>query len=469
MNRNILLALTAAIISFSGTVSAEDRPWPVLPKEGPLLFLPKGMTVSVSGMTSKNGRQAPQDTVVEVKWDDNALTAEFKCEDSSVGTEWAKERDSSKTWKDDSVALLLDLGHKHVYSKNFLSFKLSAGGGLQDSRGVTRDPAYTINCSSSVKTTDKGWTGTITIPWKELGSKPAEGDIWGINFTRIDNPHPYAGSEKMLFLSWVPFKEDFEYLPGFGHILFAASDAQTDSAALTTEISKQHEKVAADSIYPREGFNLLAGGENSGKAENFTTVPKNEKPRQPTTVTANWDDKALELIFDCIDADILGEQQGQDNIKLWKDDSVYVYFDPGHKHTQARDQMMIQVSASGAVFDTKNNQADFNFEGADVKTSRSDKGWQARISIPWKAFGTGKPDGGDVWGINFMRMDQPGKIDFENMQSSSWIPVVDGDVLAVDTWGHLIFGSAEADLKTAGEKISKDHKSRTSAINDHNI
>jgi hypothetical protein len=48
-------------------------------------------------------------------------------------------------------------------------------------------------------------------------------------------------------------------------------------------------------------------------------------------------------------------------------------------------------------------------------------GWTARLRIPWQGLGVSAPAAGDVWGVNFIRMDQPGKADHDRMQMSSWV------------------------------------------------
>jgi hypothetical protein len=45
---------------------------------------------------------------------------------------------------------------------------------------------------------------------------------------------------------------------------------------------------------------------------------------------------------------------------------------------------------------------------------------EVKLNLPFKGLGIKAPKPGDVWGINFSRMDQPGKLDMDLMQNSSW-------------------------------------------------
>jgi hypothetical protein len=57
--------------------------------------------------------------------------------------------------------------------------------------------------------------------------------------------------------------------------------------------------------------------------------------------------------------------------------------------------------------------------------------------------GVSAPAAGDVWGVNFIRMDQPGKVDHDRMQMSSWVKLPMGsDPTTLGRYGHLIFAPA---------------------------
>jgi hypothetical protein len=62
--------------------------------------------------------------------------------------------------------------------------------------------------------------------------------------------------------------------------------------------------------------------------------------------------------------------------------------------------------------------------------------------------------------VNFTRMDQPGKVDHERMQMSSWVPIPMGsDPLTIGRWGHLVFVPAgdEAATEKGRQAVERRH------------
>ncbi len=77
------------------------------------------------------------------------------------------------------------------------------------------------------------------------------------------------------------------------------------------------------------------------------------------------------------------------------------------------------------------------------------------------------PQPGDVCGVNLTRMDQPGKLDYDNMESSSWLALPNGDPATLDRWGHLIFGGGAEGTPAAHlaqQSMAKTHEARWQAI-----
>jgi hypothetical protein len=75
--------------------------------------------------------------------------------------------------------------------------------------------------------------------------------------------------------------------------------------------------------------------------------------------------------------------------------------------------------------------------------------------------GVSAPAAGDVWGVNFTRMDQPGKLDHAAMQMASWVPIPFGnDPTTVDRWGHLLFvpASDPAAIEKGKQAIERGHQ-----------
>ncbi len=466
-------------------VWANEAMPPAAQPGSPVLILPKGTPVTVTGMTGKGGTPATQPTTVTASWDDEGLTVVFDCTDTALVAEWAETRDSDKTWKDDSVAVLLDIGHHHYEADNLIMFKLSVAGGLQDCRGKGRDiyfnvpgvtseitfppvpiPAWRImpptpeqiKAAAPTGVLPNHWRGTIRIPWMGLGMKPKEGDIWGVNFTRIDQPG-------LNFMAWAPFDGNFEEMRSFGHLLFATKDAPSDDKGMARELVRQdHVRSARESV--NEGNILTLSGTQPVNITDFRVIKSGAPAKQATSATLSSSGDKLDIVIDCADTGIVAEQKGHDNVKLWKDDSVYIWLDPGHTHNPSSN-IMVQISASGEWLDQRNGDLKFEIEGMAVTVSRIDTGWRVHVTMPWKGLGMEPPKPGDVWGVNLTRMDQPGKLDYENMESSSWLALPNGDPATLDRWGHIVFGGGTDGTQAANiaqQSMAKTHEARWQAI-----
>ncbi len=202
------------------------------------------------------------------------------------------------------------------------------------------------------------------------------------------------------------------------------------------------------------------------EAGEFKILKSGATPKQQTRAKLRWNDKMLSVSCECVDSAILASQKGRDNIKLWRDDSVYLWLAPAHAHRSKSGHIMIQVSAGGLVLDQRDGKAEFNAEGMQVKVARKAGGWTARIDLPWKALGLNAPKPGDVWGFNLTRMDQPGKVDHKRMVMSSLIASADGNLMRYDRWGHLIFSTDGklAEIAAGKAAMEKSHQVRIDVL-----
>ncbi len=222
---------------------------------------------------------------------------------------------------------------------------------------------------------------------------------------------------------------------------------------------------------PNEGNVLTPDRKQAVRVADFRVVGTGAAPKQATHAAVIWDDESLDVVFDCVDSDIVAEQKGHDNVKLWKDDCVYVWLDPGHTHNAGENLIMVQVSAGGEWCDQRNGDRAFDIEGLSVEVSRTAKGWRAHLRMPWKGLGASCPQTGDVWGLNLARMDQPGRFDSENMECSSLVTIPDGDLAKPDRWGHIVFTDAKggppaggAVLRAARKTMAQMHAARRDSI-----
>lgn len=217
-----------------------------------------------------------------------------------------------------------------------------------------------------------------------------------------------------------------------------------------------------EGVQANAGNTLIVEPEKPAETGGFRVALTGAAPRETTNVAVKADDNGLDVAFTCADKGIVAANTENDHIKLWKDDCVYVWLDPGHSHNVDKKFIMIQVSASGAWHDLKNGDPTFNVDGMKVAVARNDKGWTARLQIPWTGLGEAAPKPGVVWGVNFTRMDHPGSFATSTMEMSSWAAIAyhPGDPTDLLRWGHLLFGGkGDAAAAEAGQKaLDKTHQ-----------
>lgn len=218
-----------------------------------------------------------------------------------------------------------------------------------------------------------------------------------------------------------------------------------------------------ESVTPNSTSILTLDQQAPAKAGGFVvTQTRDQAARQPTEVAVTWDKEALDVAFNCADSGIVATFKDNDNIKLWKDDSVYVWLDPGHTHNGAKKYVMVQLSASGAWHDVVDGNLSNNVAGLKSEVSTTKAGWTARLQIPWKGLGVPAPKAGEVWGVNFTRMDHPGKFDPKTMEMSTWapLPFYPGDPSDMLRWGHLVFGAKDdtAPAEAGRKAMEKTHQ-----------
>jgi hypothetical protein len=176
-------------------------------------------------------------------------------------------------------------------------------------------------------------------------------------------------------------------------------------------------------------------------------------PIEPKTeVKVAWDKDNLYVAFISQDEDVWSSLTKRDQ-QLWTQEVVEIFIDA---NSDKKDYVELQVNPNGTIFDSylpghRQNQNDFNsqmkasvsIDGTLNKRDDVDKSWTAEIAIPWKdTIGrsaekmTFPPKPGDVWRVNFFRMDLPKK---KRQWASAWSAPKRGDFHALDRFGNLIF------------------------------
>jgi hypothetical protein len=269
--------------------------------------------------------------------------------------------------------------------------------------------------------------------------------VWGINLARIDHEgKTYANMKNM---AWAPFEQSFEEINLWGHIVFAESDAKAESDEVKTAMASMqsiHDAILAQTIYPDTNNTVILPKGATVRLSDFVMKVNGERPRLQTAATLSWDTAGLEIVFDCEDDAVFAEKRERDDVKMWRDDCVYVWLDPNHTHNQDGSFIMLQMSASGAIHDVRSGDIKWNLEGLQAEAAATDKGWRGRLLIPWSGLGAKEPQPGDAWGINLTRMDHPGKTDYKLMENTAWIRNALNNDILLDRWGEIIFAVQDA-------------------------
>ena len=171
-----------------------------------------------------------------------------------------------------------------------------------------------------------------------------------------------------------------------------------------------------------------------------------------TRAQVAWDQKNLYIAFECPDTDIFSELKNRDD-KLWLQDAVEVFIDANQ---DGRDYLELQVSPAGVIFDSyfpkhRQGQADFDsglqaavsVQGTLNSRDDQDKRWIVEMALPFKdAKGRGKyplslpPKIGDVWRVNFLRVDVSKGVP---QRAGAWSPPLSGDFHTLSSFGELAF------------------------------
>lgn len=234
------------------------------------------------------------------------------------------------------------------------------------------------------------------------------------------------------------------------------------SSVHSAPISPQAEKVV---VLHQGGAGTVVSG--------FVTL-RNAPIKEATTVRLKWEKDGLRATFDCIDSKIVALDRQRDDAEMWKDDGVELFIDRGHTHNEASVWRHYIVSAAGGIYDESgpvlahfsSGEAsaavrDFTSVGLKTRVARTAAGWSAEMFIPWADLG-GAPRGGEVWGFNAARSNQPaGEY---SCFSPTW-----GSFYNIGQWGHLIFDDGnKRNLARALTALEERHREVT-ALRDREL
>ena len=135
----------------------------------------------------------------------------------------------------------------------------------------------------------------------------------------------------------------------------------------------------------------------------FQVLPKLTRPQTGQRAWLCWDDERLFAAFETwgeVAEDLAAGATTRDG-SVWQDDAFELHLASG-----GTDEPRVQFvgNSVGAVYDARGGDASWN--GAwDYAASRTERGWQAELSITWDSLGLGTPGVGDAWRLLFCHDD----------------------------------------------------------------
>ena len=185
----------------------------------------------------------------------------------------------------------------------------------------------------------------------------------------------------------------------------------------------------------------------------FVSTRNGQKSALHTEARLMWNDKYLFVAFENWDRDIWSSFTEHDD-KLYTQEVVEIFIDP---NGDQKEYIELQVNPNGVIFDSwlpgyRKNQNDWDSDmivavkadGTVNIRNDVDKSWTVEIAIPWKdTVGLSKrkvtlpPNSGDIWRINFFRLDKPTP---KGQQACAWSAPLKGDFHVLDRFGYLRFG-----------------------------
>lgn len=177
----------------------------------------------------------------------------------------------------------------------------------------------------------------------------------------------------------------------------------------------------------------------------LTDTITGEAAVQATQVKTLWNDRWFYVAFACNDNDIRATMQNYNDL-LYEEEVVEVFIDCNREqHTYVE----LEVNPLNALLhyyihnDLKGNLTSYQRVNQTIQTAvRRDDGknyWSAELAIPMKELfqaTSNPPRIGDIWAINFYRIDRPqGK----EPEFSAWSPTGKPNFHIPQKFGQLIF------------------------------
>ena len=132
--------------------------------------------------------------------------------------------------------------------------------------------------------------------------------------------------------------------------------------------------------------------------------------KQKTTARLLWDDNNLYVSYECEDTDITVTHTQHDD-PTYLDDAVEIFINPLPSQTSV--YYGLEMNANAVLYDYVMYQPgghlvkQFDLRDAHLATTRTEKGWNLELSIPWPNFEalSKPPKPGTTWTANINRWD----------------------------------------------------------------
>lgn len=177
-------------------------------------------------------------------------------------------------------------------------------------------------------------------------------------------------------------------------------------------------------------------------ADRFMLIGGEKAPKNVTRALVTYDEKNLYISFRCADNEITAQDHRPDDMNIFGDDCVQVFFHAGEGEPQwfwhltvnaANSRWDALTTANGPL----NAQVNLDWQSA---TTTGEGYWAAEIKVPFASIVppgassglTGAPVG-QTWRVNLARQDRP------TGEASSWSPVEKGFRASLQELGRMYF------------------------------
>ena len=196
--------------------------------------------------------------------------------------------------------------------------------------------------------------------------------------------------------------------------------------------------------------------------DDFGDIADGPKPRLRTRVKMAWDDRCLYVAAELEEPHVWATLTERDSV-IFHDNDFEVFVDPD---SDLHEYYELELNALDTIWDLKlpkpyraGGEPDNAFQLAGLRTavkvdgtlndpSDTDRRWTVEIALPFAAFGRESPDDGELWRINFSRVQWHTEVTGgryvkrPNVAEDNWTWSPQGvvDMHRPERWGLLRFG-----------------------------